>query len=81
MTLIRLIQTLPDPAVGQAPRVLGVDEFRRPLLVFGDSSRADLLVPIPRDLAPAEQLGHRCASNVVTGMSAPDAPRARTDRD
>ena len=27
MTLIRLIRALPDPAVGQAPRVLGVDEF------------------------------------------------------
>jgi hypothetical protein len=25
MTLIRLIRALPDPAVGQAPRVLGVD--------------------------------------------------------
>jgi transposase len=27
MTLIRLIRALPDPAAGQAPRVLGVDEF------------------------------------------------------
>jgi transposase len=27
MTLIRLIRALPDPAVSQAPRVLGVDEF------------------------------------------------------
>jgi hypothetical protein len=27
MTLIRLIRALSDPAVGQAPRVLGVDEF------------------------------------------------------
>jgi transposase len=27
MTLIRLIRALPDPAVGQTPRVLGVDEF------------------------------------------------------
>jgi hypothetical protein len=25
MTLIRLIRALPDPAVSQAPRVLGVD--------------------------------------------------------
>jgi hypothetical protein len=28
MTLIRLIRALPDPAVGQAPRVLGVDLSR-----------------------------------------------------
>ena len=29
MTLLRLIRTLPDPAVSTAPRVLGVDEFAR----------------------------------------------------
>jgi hypothetical protein len=65
MTLIRLIRAMPDPAVDEAPRVLGVDEFA----LRKGHSYGTLLVDV-ETRRPVDILGERSSESFAAWLAA-----------
>jgi transposase len=65
MTLLRLIRALPDPAVQEAPRVLGVDEFA----LRKGHSYGTLLVDV-ETRRPVDILGERSSESFAAWLQA-----------
>jgi len=65
MTLLRLVRALPDPAVSEAPRVLGVDEFA----LRKGHSYGTLLVDVERR-RPVDILDQRSSESFAAWLAA-----------